>query len=693
MRHLRGELGHFESKPYPIDTDSVKRPGENERYYGLVTQDPVAEKVLDAAVSAIGGTPRAGQTQMAQAVGQAIETQTHLLVQAGTGTGKSFGYLAPALAWAVETGGRVVVATATLALQAQLAGKDIPVAIDAVDKVMDQRPVMAVVKGRANYACLLRVRDGVGLEQESMLGGDELAEVIRASSKSASAIVGAEVVALREWVEAEARTGGLADRDDAPRHSPKAWSQVACGVRECVGSQKCPYAAECFVEESRRRAYEASLVVTNHALLAVDAMQNHSVLPEHGLVVIDEAHELVDRVTSAFSQELSPQMVERVARRALPHLSDETGIALLDATDALREGLDASDVGRITDPAPPILDPLRQVAAAAREAINGLKGSDDLNRTQAQSAMQEVFDIADRMAGLADGDVIWISERERFGRQLVVAPLDVVDIIRDKICQDATCILTSATLTIGGSFGPLAANMGFETTEDAQPWRGLDVGSPFDYRAQGICYVAGSLPNPSRDGIGASQLEQVVELVQAAGGRTLGLFASQRNAETAAAHVRREVPSVTVLCQGEAQLPDLTRQFIDEPTTCLFGTLSLWQGVDVPGETCLLVLIDKIPFPRPDDPLTQARQAAVAAAGGNGFMAVAATQAGLLLAQGAGRLIRRLSDQGVVAILDPRLVTARYGSFLRASLPDFWQTTDEAVAIDALRRLAAKADA
>jgi len=658
-----------------------------------VTDDNAA-LVLDAAVAAIGGQPRAGQIQMADAATLAIETQTHLLVQAGTGTGKSFGYLAPALVWAVETGGRVVVATATLALQAQLANKDIPVAIDAVAEVMGERPVMAVVKGRANYACLLRVRDGVGLEQETMLGGDELAGVLRASSKSASAILGAEVVALREWVEAEARTGGLADRDDAPRHSPKAWSQVACGVRECVGSGRCPYAAECFVEESRRRAYEASLVVTNHALLAVDAMQNHSVLPEHDLVVIDEAHELVDRVTSAFSQELSPQLVERVARRALPHLSDEAGIALLDATDALREGLDAAHAGRITDPNPPILDPLRQVVAAAREAINGLKGTDDLDKAQAQSAMQEVFDIADRMAGLADGDVIWISERERFGRQLVVAPLDVVDIIKDKICQDATCVLTSATLTIGGSFGPLARNMGFEAAsdEDAQPWRGLDVGSPFDYRAQGICYVARDLPNPSRDGIGEEQLERVVDLVRAAGGRTLGLFASQRNAETAAAHVRREVKGVTVLCQGDAQLPDLTRQFIDEPETCLFGTLSLWQGVDVPGETCLLVLIDKIPFPRPDDPLTQARQEAVVAAGGNGFMAVAATQAGLLLAQGAGRLIRRLSDQGVVAILDPRLVTARYGSFLRASLPAFWQTTDESVALDALRRLAAKAE-
>jgi ATP-dependent DNA helicase DinG len=184
-------------------------------------------------------------------------------------------------------------------------------------------------------------------------------------------------------------------------------------------------------------------------------------------------------------------------------------------------------------------------------------------------------------------------------------------------------------------------------------------------------------------------LAEIVELIRAAGGRTLGLFASHRNATAAASHVRTALPDLTVLCQGDAQLPELTRRFIEEPETSLFGTLSLWQGVDVPGETCQLVLIDKIPFPRPDEPLMVARQDAVTASGGNGFMQVAATHAGLLLAQGSGRLVRRLSDRGVVAILDPRLMTARYGSFLRASIPPFWTTTDHDLAMGALRRLGA----
>jgi ATP-dependent DNA helicase DinG len=219
------------------------------------------------------------------------------------------------------------------------------------------------------------------------------------------------------------------------------------------------------------------------------------------------------------------------------------------------------------------------------------------------------------------------------------------------------------------------------------------VGSPFDYQRQGILYLARSLPPPGRDGLSKSYLEEIAELVWAAGGRTLGLFSSRRAAEAAAVHVRKQLPKMTILCQGDAQLSELTRRFVEDETVSLFGTLSLWQGVDVPGATCSLVIIDRIPFPRPDEPLTLARQRAVAEAGGNGFLAVAAHHAALLLAQGSGRLIRRLSDRGVVAVLDPRLITARYGSYLRASMPEMWQTSDREVVIGALRRLSGQAGA
>jgi ATP-dependent DNA helicase DinG len=663
-----------------------------------VPETDIAEAILAAAVRGIDGAQRPGQHQMAAAVGEALAGGEHLLVQAGTGTGKSLGYLAPALAQLVQApDDRIVVATATLALQAQLARKDIPTALAACEEVTGRTVRHAVLKGRTNYACLYRVRDALGLEQESLIGGAELAEALTAGATDAASKAGAEVVALREWVELEVRGKGLADRDDAPTHGNQAWAQVSIPVRECLGAQRCPYGAECFVERSRDKARGAQLVVTNHALLAIDAMHGGTALPEHDAVIIDEAHELVSRVTGAASHELSPQQLERVARRCLAWLDDDLGLEFLDVADTFKTALDDAPLDRVEDPEGGLGVALRLVRDVARRVTSALGGDEtDNDRKQAAAAAKEVFDVAAQLAAMAAHDVVWVSERERFGRQVNQSPLSVAGLMREGIFAKHPAVLTSATLTVGGNFDAVAASVGltepYQADDGAEPelprWRGLDVGSPFDYRAQGILYVARSLPPPGRDGIGPDTLAEVAELVWAAGGRTLGLFASQRAAEAAAVHCRRELPALTILCQGDAQLGELTRTFVADPETSLFGTLSLWQGVDVPGDTCRLVIIDKIPFPRPDEPLLQARQRSVAERGGNGFMAVAATHAALLLAQGSGRLIRRLTDRGVVAVLDPRLVTARYGSFLRASMPDFWPTTDREVAIGALRRLA-----
>ncbi|MBI4898869.1 MAG: ATP-dependent DNA helicase [Actinobacteria bacterium] len=635
---------------------------------------------------------------MCREVTQAFESGEHVLVQAGTGTGKSLGYLAPALSHVLNSpGSRVVVATATLALQTQLATKDVPVVIDAVEAITGRRPTAALLKGRSNYACLHRVRDGVVEDQQpGLIAGGELVTALRAADAAPDSVLGAEVLALREWAEGQAESGGLADRDDAPSHTPAGWAQVSVPVRECLGATSCPYGMECFVEQSRDRAREADLVVTNHALLAIDALHGGTALPEHDLLVVDEAHELVARVTGAASQELSGQQVERVARRALPWLTDGVAADLLEAGEALRTALELADPGRVTDQGSTAAMALAQVRQVARAALSDFKATAtkalDAPRIQAQAAVQEVYDVAERMAALDEHDVVWVAERERAGRWVVVAPLNVSGLVRESILPDVTAVFTSATLTIGGGFDPVARQLGLTASSrsegrPAPTWHGVDVGSPFEYSRQGILYVATRLPPPSREGLGEAALSEIVELVRAAGGRTLGLFASHRNATAAASHVRTALPDLTVLCQGDAQLPELTRRFIEEPETSLFGTLSLWQGVDVPGETCQLVLIDKIPFPRPDEPLVVARQDAVTASGGNGFMQVAATHAGLLLAQGSGRLVRRLSDRGVVAILDPRLMTARYGSFLRASIPPFWTTTDADLALGALRRL------
>ncbi len=662
------------------------------------------EAILAASVARIGGATREGQHRMARAVASALADGEHLLIQAGTGTGKSLGYLAPALAHLhAHPSERIVIATATLALQAQLAHADIPAAVASAEQVTGERITHAVLKGRTNYACLHRVIEGVGEEaQASLLSGAETADSLRAAPRAdAASVLGAEVLALREWARDQMDVEGAGDRDDAPSHTAAAWAQVSVPVRECLGAANCPFGDVCFVEKSREVARGSQLVVTNHALLAIDAMHGHTALPEHDRLIIDEAHELVARVTGAASHELSPQQVERVARRCLAHLDDDLAVEFLDLADQLQGALDAAEPERITDPDASVFAVLARLREVSRSVAGTLAKAEDPDVKQAGAAAKEILDVAEAMAALRPTDVLWVSERERAGRWLVVAPLDVAPLLRDRVLTGTPTVLTSATLKLGGEFEGVARTVGLWATERVPdggeapdeptglPWRALDVGSPFDYARQGICYIARHLPNPSRDGIGPEALAEIAELVWAAGGRTLGLFASPRNAEAAARHCRAELPKQTILCQGDAQLSELTRRFIAEPQTSLFGTLSLWQGVDVPGETCQLVIIDKIPFPRPDEPLMRARQQAAQEAGGNGFMAVAAQHAALLLAQGSGRLIRRTTDKGVVAILDPRLRTARYGSFLRASMPGFWQTTDREVAIAALRRLAA----
>ncbi len=656
--------------------------------------------VLAAAVKAIGGTERPGQVEMADAIAGCLESDHHLLVQAGTGTGKSLGYLAPILLWLVRhPGKRIIVATATLALQSQLANNDIPAAVDAIESVTGRRPRHAILKGRTNYVCLLRAREGTAQDQGALIPAGDLINTLRSSPQSKpDSALGAEVLALRAWAEEQAAQDGLADRDDAPSHTERAWAQVSVPVRECLGAQRCPYGNECFVESSRDAARAADLVVTNHALLAINAMHGGTALPEHSAVIIDEAHELVSRVTGAASAELSPQMVERVARRAMTFLEDEVASDLMESAKTLRIALDGAALERVEDPDSPFVTACVAVRDAARSAVSALTGEDNQSpdKRQTAAAVKEVFDIAERMAALGTHDVVWVAHRERFGREARVSPLSVAGLMRARVFGERTTVLTSATLKLGGDFTPIATAVGLKENErldsgeldaDAVPWRGIDVGSPFEYRRQGILYIARSLPPPGRDGLSDASLAEIAELLEASDGRALGLFSSRRAAEIAAVHTRKQLPSLTILCQGDAQLPDLTRRFIKDEKASLFGTLSLWQGVDVPGATCQLVIIDRIPFPRPDEPLIVARQRAVAEAGGNGFMKVAASHAALLLAQGSGRLIRRLSDRGVVAVLDPRLVTARYGTFLKASMPDMWQTTDRQVAIQALRRL------
>ncbi|WP_432923679.1 ATP-dependent DNA helicase [Microbispora sp. CA-135349] len=668
---------------------------------------PPVEELLTAAVTALGGVERPGQVKMAQAVRDAVESEEHLAVQAGTGTGKSLAYLVPAIRHAAEKGEAVVVSTATIALQRQLVDRDLPRLADALEGLLPHRPEFAILKGRRNYLCRHKMAAGMPEDED-----DQLFDPREVSA------TGRMVQRIQEWAN-ETETG---DRDEiVPGVSDQAWRQFSVTARECLGAQRCPSGADCFAELARERAGEADVVVTNHALLAIDAMEDFAVLPEHDVVVVDEAHELVDRVTSVVTGELSESTVGLAVRRAGRLIEQGVADRLQEAGEDLRALLAVAPPGRV-DTLPQSLGmTLALVRDAAFACITALgprnKDKDDPEnaglRKAAFTALDEVHDTAQRMldafgpaagAGEAAGDatgedaagaagdeevhraeVVWLEEgRGRIPPTLRVAPLSVGGMLRDKLFGDRTVVLTSATLALGGTFDSLARLWGLRTGE----WTGLDVGSPFDHPRRGILYVATHLPQPGRDGLPEAYVDEIAELIEAAGGRTLGLFSSMRAAK-AATEALRERLDVPLLCQGDDSTSQLVKQFAGDAATCLFGTLSLWQGVDVPGPSLTLVIIDRIPFPRPDDPLASARQRHVAATGGNGFMAVAATHAALLLAQGAGRLLRSMDDRGVVAVLDPRLATARYSGFLLNSLPPFWRTTDPAKVRDALRRLTA----
>jgi ATP-dependent DNA helicase DinG len=291
--------------------------------------------------------------------------------------------------------------------------------------------------------------------------------------------------------------------------------------------------------------------------------------------------------------------------------------------------------------------------------------------------------VADRLK-TGQGDVHWIDRTASGASVLSAAPLEVSEDLRRHVLDRATTVLTSATLTLGGSLNPAAGSAGLGSGE----WDGLDVGSPFDYPRQAILYTARDLPEPGRDDAHrAAQHQRLRELITAAGGGALALFTSQRAAE-AAGEALRDGLDLPIGVQGDKALPALIEDFVGDPRACLFGTISLWQGIDAPGITCRLVVIDRLAFPRPDDPVMSARAEAADRAGNSGFMTVSAAYAALMLAQGAGRLIRSVDDRGVVAVLDPRLVTKRYGQFLIRSMPPMWPTTDLPVALGALKRLA-----
>ncbi len=691
-------------------TDTAQETARDQDVLARTEAERQALRWLDAAVEATGGQHRDGQRRMVVEVARSLESGTHLLVQAGTGTGKSLAYLVPALQHAVDAENPVVVATATLALQAQIMRRDAPRLLEALQDELPREMSVALVKGRSNYLCRHKIDGGFPEEDgQALFGLADDGEAMVSGDAGPTSPLGREVKRLRDWAE-ETESG---DRDDLdPGVSDRAWRQVSVSAVDCIGAQRCPMAAECFSERARADAADADVVVTNHAMLAISAFEGLAVLPEFDAVIVDEAHELQDRVTGAVTGQLSGAIVQAAASSARKH----TAIAVEELMQA-GVGLDAAFAATPTGLIPRGPDEvqqnaLRAVRDAARQGLSDSKGSGgaggsadaaDAGRQMARSRLQEVLEVTERMLDAVPGtdypEVLWASRPGRFepgtgwvpgdeaaAPVLCVAPLSVAGRLREGLFGRAAAVLTSATLTVGESFDPVAGSLGL-LGEGAPRWTGVDVGSPFDYPRQGVLYVARHLPRPGRTPA-PDAYDELEALLRASGGGALGLFSSKRAAEDAAAEMRSRLgPTPQILCQGDATLSALVRQFATEPDTCLFGTMSLWQGVDVPGSACRLVVIDRIPFPRPDDPLGTARSREVSRHGGNGFMAVSATHAAVRLAQGAGRLIRTTTDRGVVAVLDPRLATERYGGFLRSTLPDFWSTAEPAVVRGVLERL------
>jgi ATP-dependent DNA helicase DinG len=614
---------------------------------------------LEAITEALpDGEVRTGQIDMATAVARSIVDGTHLVAQAGTGTGKTFAYLVPA----ILSGKKVVVATATKTLQDQLAGKDLPFLAEQLDQPFD----FAVLKGRSNYVCLQRVRE--------VAGGEQLALDVGPRPPTE------EVAALARWA-ASSETGDRAELEVEP--SFRAWAAVSVGPRECPGASKCPKGDVCFAERARRAAADADVVVVNTHLYGMHLATGGAVLPEHEVVVVDEAHQLEDTIAATAGVEMTAGRFTAMARAIGAIVDDE---AMVEGIDELgsrwREALVDERGRRLRghldgEPAAVLTlarSRLEPAMAALRKVPDDGPGDVAARKLRALQAATSLIDDIDAVQEVRVDEVSWVEGTEE-NPVLRVAPVDVGELLAESLWSTTTAVLTSATLP---------AAMPERVGLDASPFDRIDVGSPFDYATQALLYCAAHLPDPRSATFDAAVHDELAALIEAAGGRTMALFTSYRALQAAVEALRPRV-SFEILAQDQLPKPALIARFTAEPETCLFATMGFWQGVDVPGDTLTLVTIDRLPFPRPDDPLLQARRERARA---DAFRLVDLPRATTLLAQGAGRLIRTATDRGVVAVLDPRMATnAKYRWDVVHALPPMRRTKDRAETEAFLRSL------
>jgi ATP-dependent DNA helicase DinG len=584
------------------------------------------------AATLAGFEPRPEQAALAAAVERALATGEHLVAEAGTGTGKSLAYLLPAL----ESGQRVVVATATKALQEQLLTGEVPAAARALGREVR----VAVLKGRANYVCRKQLQSfGPMLLRDAR---DEVA-----------------YTAIEPWL-AVTETGDRAELEIEPSES--LWAELAVGPERSDG-RRCPFVSSCFTEAAKARAGEAELVIANHALYFAHLAAGGGVLPEHDAVVFDEAHRLEESAASWLGGRVSRAGLRRLAADVERGCREAAVAAPGRALDRIERAGDrllravAPPAGRRRLREPPAEELLLLVDALAVLA-NELNGQgedlDGLSRRALETAAQVEACLEpgpqDRVVWAEPDAVAW-------------APVDVSGELRERLWGEGpTAILVSATLTTGDDATFIRRRLGLDHARE------VVVGSPYDFRSQALLYVPRTMPDPRGEGFTERAADEVLALLALSEGRALVLTSSHRALDVLRERVRGRVP-YEVLVQGDAPRERLLERFRDEVASVLLATATFWQGVDVPGESLSLLVIDKLPFSAPGDPLHEARCEAVEADGGDWFRDFALPTAMLQLRQGFGRLIRGHEDRGVVAILDPRLRTRPYGRAFLAALP------------------------
>lgn len=627
---------------------------------------------LEIATAALpAAETRPGQRQMATAVEEAIAEGRHLVVQAGTGTGKTIAYLVPAML----AGKRTVVATATKALQDQLAKKDLPFLVETLSDYLGHEVSWAVLKGRRNYVCRQRIAEVTGQvvgkskrdDSPTLLDLDDFSATNRR-----------EIDRIVTWA-ATTPTGDFADLDFNP--SERATLAVSVGSEECPGANRCPFGGSCFAEMARARAAEAEIIVVNTHLYGNHIASDGALLPEHDIVIVDEAHGLEDIMSDTVGISIGEGSFTYFAgavRRILddPKLNQEiTDVGLM-----LDEVLAPHLGNRLSAPLPAnvaeVLATGRRVVGNTLDGLRRIETKDDdsnQRKLRAQMLATRLADTLDAALTIDSTFVPFVTGRADRPK-LDIAPLDVAPILREGVWTKHPAILTSATIPSN-----MPARIGLPVDDTVM----LDVESPFDYPENSILYCSTSLPEPNSPQFTPRMHDELFHLITAAGGRTLALFTSYKAMDAAVTEMRKRL-TVTIFAQNEYQRGQLVRMFSDDETSCLFATASFFQGIDIPGRTLSLVTLDRIPFPRPDDPLLSARREAL---GDRAFRDIDLPRAATLLAQATGRLIRNASDRGVVAVFDPRLGTKGYRREILATMPPMRRSTTRSEVEEFLRHI------